>query len=186
MKFLFVVFFCLFFSFNNLAQSDLDDKTTEVTVEEISLARDNGDGKAGETTDKFLTTDFPIHCLIQLNSTKSVIVKMILVAIKAEGLKPETKSVSVSYKTNGNQNQVYFNASPDGVWAAGSYRADIYINGKLARSRSFEIEKSPNETEKPIRAAPKSFAPRKITKKPRKKLNLQTERLSNIVIPFRR
>ena len=168
MKFVLVISLCFFFSLNNLAQSDLDDKTSEVAVEEISLARDNSDGKAGETTDRFLTTDAPIHCLIQLSSTKSAIVKMILVAVKADGLKPETKSVSVSYTTNGKQNQVYFNASPDGVWAAGSYRADIYINGKFAKSRAFEIEKSPNETIKPPRPAPKSFAPRKVVKKPRK------------------
>ena len=168
MKFVLAISFCLFFTLHNFAQSDLGDKTSEVAVEEISLARDNGDGKAGEITDKFITTDTPIHCLIQLSSTKSAAVKMILVAVKADGLKPDTKSVSVSYTTNGNQNRVNFKASPEGIWAAGSYRADIYINGRLAKSRTFEIEKSVKETEKLTRTARKSFIPHKIGKKPRK------------------
>lgn len=168
MKIILVISLCLLLGFNAFAQSAEFAKTSQVTVEEFSLARDDGNGKAGEATDKFLTADIPIHCFIQLNSTEATTVKLILVAVKAVGLKPETKSVSVSYTTDGKQDQVNFNASPNGVWAAGSYRADIYINGKLARSRTFEIEKSPPEAKKVLPATPKSFAPRKQSKKPRK------------------
>ncbi len=165
MKLVLAVFLCLFFSFDAFAQTESNDKNVEITVKEISLARDDGSGKPGETIDKFITTDRPIHCIIELNSEKSVVVKMIFVAAKANGLKPETKIVTISYMTKGNENGVTFNASPNGVWAAGNYRVDIYINNKLARSRLFEIEKSVNKEKSP---APKSFAPRKKITKSRK------------------
>ncbi len=132
-------------------------------IEQISLARDDGKGKAGEITDKFLTTDAPIHFMIQLDSFESVTLKMNVIAVKAAGLKPETKSVNVQYTTDGNQSQVNFTASPGGKWAAGSYRADFFINNVFAQSMPFEIEKSPNViTAKP---AAKNFVPQRRTRK---------------------
>jgi len=167
MKVVLVIFCCLLFGFNAPAQTEIEN--AEAVIETVSLARDDGSGKAGETTDVFLTTDRPIHCFIQLSSIKPATVKLILVAVKAAGMPPETKSISVSYKTNGNQDQVNFNASPEGIWAAGSYRADIFINGKLAKSHGFEIEKSPKVAEQVKPSPPKSFVSRKNTaKKPRK------------------
>ncbi len=168
MKIVLIISLCLFFSFDAFAQTEPENKNAEISIEEISLARDDGSGKPGEITEKFLTTDTPIHCIIQLSSTKSATVKMILVAVKANGLKPETKSISVSYKTNGNENGVTFNASPRGVWAAGDYRADVYINDKFAKSQTFKIEKSPTEAQNEKPPAPKTFAPRKKNNKPRK------------------
>lgn len=150
-----LVLVCLFSSVGVLAQTETD-QPEEVTVEEITLARDD-DGKAGETTDGFVTTDVPIHCIIQLNSTKSTAVKMNLVAVKANGHKAGESVVTVNYKTNGNQNRVRFQASPDGVWGAGKYRVDILLNGKLAKSLEFEVQKS-SQLEK--QNLPK-FAPRR-------------------------
>lgn len=140
----------------------------EVAVEAISLARDDGSGKAGEETDVFSTRDIPIHCLIQLNSTKSAIVKMNLVAVKVAGVKAETKVVTVSYKTSGNQNRVRFTGKPDGIWTAGMYRIDIFIDGKASGSREFEIQKSPQEIEKEKLTPPKTTQKPKMTKRLRK------------------
>lgn len=165
MKPVLAISLCLFFCFDAFAQTE---KTAEAGVEEITLARSDGNGGVGETTDKFIATDIPIYCLITLDSTKSVAVKMNLIAVKAAGLKPETKVVVVNYKMNGKQNQVNFDASPGGVWAAGSYRVDIYIDGKLAKSRAFEIEKSPAAIKKEKKTPVKSLAPRKRLKKSRK------------------
>ena len=168
MKLVLGVFLCLFLGLNAFSQSEEINKNSAVGVEEIALARGDGNGKAGETTDKFFTTDFPIFCFVQLDSDKPTTVKMILVAVKAVGLKPESKIVTVSYTTKDNQNQVYFTASPNRIWAAGDYRADIYIDGKFARSRAFIIETSPKEIEKQTAPAPKSLAPRRSIKKSRK------------------
>jgi len=168
MKLVLAVFLCLFFSFNAFPQSEEINKNPVVGVEEIVLARGDGSGKAGETTDKFRATDIPIFCFIQLDSEKPATVKMILIAVKAVSLKPESKVVTVSYTTKENQNGVNFTASPNGIWAAGDYRVDVYVDGKLAKSRTFIVEKSAEEIEKPKPAAPKSPAPRKSVKKMRR------------------
>lgn len=168
MKLVLAVFLCLFLGLNAFSQSEETNKNSAVGVEEIALARGDGSGKAGEPIDKFLTTDIPIFCFIQLDSEKPATVKMILVAVKAIGLKPESKIVTVSYTTRANQNQVNFTASPNGVWAAGDYRADIYVDGRLAKTRAFIIEKPPKEIDKQTTPAPKSLAPRRSVKKTRK------------------
>ena len=168
MKLVLAVFLCLFLGLNVFSQSEKLSENAGVGVEEISLARGDGNGKAGDPTDKLFTDDVPIFCFIQLDSEKPATVKLILSAVKAVGLKPESKIVTISYTTKNNENQVNFTASPKGVWAAGDYRADVYIDGKIAKSRTFTIEKSPKEVEKPKPAAPKSLAPRKSVKRSRK------------------
>lgn len=147
MKLFLSLFLCLFVGFNLYSQTE----KAEIGVEEIALFRSDGKGNVGEATDKFTTIDRPIYCSVTLDSTKTAAVKMIIVAARAAGLKPETKVVTVNYATKENQNQIVFDASPNGVWAAGSYRADVYVNGKLAKSLAFEIEKSAKETA-PVKA----------------------------------
>lgn len=161
MKIVFILLCCLFFASGTFAQIQ---EIQEVAVEEISLARDDGNGKAGEEAEIFGTKDIPIHCLVQLNSTKSVTVKMNLVAVKVAGVKAETKVVTVSYKTNGNQNRVKFSGKPDGLWTAGMYRIDIFIDGKASGSKDFEIQKSAQEIEREKQE--KQFPP-KTTQKPK-------------------
>lgn len=160
MKLVSIIFLCLFLSLAALGQTpeqSLDNQT--VGVEEIYLAKDNGEGKAGEAETNFLTTDIPIFCVVQLNSLKPATVKLNFIAVKVAGLKPETKVVSVSFKTNGNQNRVNFTGSPEGAWIAGNYRVDVFIDGKLAGSKELEIQKS--ATANP---AVKSFQPKTATK----------------------
>lgn len=161
MKIVLTLLCCLFFGFNAFGQIQ---EIQEVAVETISLARDDGNGKAGEETDVFGTKDVPIYCLVQLNSLKPVIVKMNLVAVKVQGVKAETKVISVSYKTNGNQNRVKFTGKPDRVWTAGMYRIDIFINDKASGSKDFEIQKSPQEIEKEKQ---EKQTPPKTTQKPK-------------------
>lgn len=152
---------CLLCCTNLLAQIDGD-----VQVESLSLARDDGKGKAGETAQSFFTNDIPIHCVVQLDSLKPVTVKMVFVAIKVAGVKPETKVISVKYKTNGEQSQVYFTGKPDKAWFAGTYRIDIFIDEKAAKSLEFEIQKTPQQIEKekqPV-VKPKTTTARKFRK----------------------
>lgn len=165
MKLIFTSFFLFFLGLNVFGQNAAADTKFLSNIKEIALAKDDGKGNAGAITEKFLTTDTPVHFIIRLNSFDRVTVKMNLIAVKAAGLKPETKSVDVSYTTDGKQNEVYFHAMPDGFWAAGNYRADIFLNGKLSESIKFDIEKSPTEPELKKPVAAKNFAPRK---KPRK------------------
>ena len=163
MKLVSIVFLCLLFSLAALGQtpeiqSSQQDNDT-VAIEEIYLAKDNGEGKAGEPETNFLTTDIPIFCVVQLNSTKPATVKMNFIAAKVPGVKAETKVVSVSFKTNGKQNRVNFTGKPEDNWVAGTYRVDIFIDGKLAGSKELEIQ--PAATTNP---AVKSFQPKPAAK----------------------
>ena len=152
---------CILFSVNLFAQNDGD-----VRVEELYLARDDGKGKVGETSNIFYTSDIPIHCVVQLDSLKSVTVKMVFVAVKVNGVKPETKVITTKYTTNGQQSEVSFTGKPDKLWIAGSYRIDIFIDEKQAKSIEFEIQKNPQqvEKEKAVSPKPKNVSVRKFRK----------------------
>lgn len=162
MKIILILFCCLFFAFNAFGQVAPVQEIEDVAIETIALARDNGSGKAGEETDIFYTKDIPIYCIVRLNSLKPATVKMNLVAVKVAGVKAETKVITVSYKTNGNQNRVNFTGKPQGIWAAGMYRIDIFIDDKPAGSKDFEIQKSPQDVEKETKQ--KQLPPKTTTK----------------------
>ena len=169
MKIILITTLCLLLTFNAFAQKEdaKNDEPQIVGVEEVFLAKDNGEGKAGEAAESFFTTDIPIYCIVQLNSSNPATVKMNFVAVSVQGVKAESKVISVNYKTNGKQNRVSFTGKPDGFWTAGSYRIDIFINDKLAVGKSFEIKKSPSEIQKNAAQQVKSFVPPKPKSKPK-------------------
>lgn len=109
-------------------------------VEDVHLAKDDGRGKAGEVTDIFAPSDIPIHCVVALTDSEPKAVKMLLVAVKVPGVRPESKVVTAAYATREKQNRVYFTGRPEGKWTAGSYRIDIFVEGKLERSVAFEVK----------------------------------------------
>lgn len=109
-------------------------------VEDLYLARDDGEGKAGDVTTVFSPGDIPIHCIVVLNDAAPATVKMNFVAVKVNGVKPESRVVSASYSTVQGQDRVFFTGKPHGMWTAGSYRIDIFVNDKLERSLAFEVK----------------------------------------------
>jgi hypothetical protein len=111
-------------------------------VEEVYLARDDGNGKVGDQAAEFRTTDVPIHCVVLLDTVGKVTVKMNFVAVKVAGVKPETKVVTASYTTGDRQNKVNFTGTPDGIWTPGRYRVDLFIDGKASKSIEFDIKAS--------------------------------------------
>lgn len=161
--FLFLLF--IFFTLNVFGQTEqVSDTSKPVGIEEIYLAKDDGKGNMGDVAESFYTNDIPIYCVVQLDSMTPATVKMHFVAVNVKGVKPETKVVTVSYKTNGKQNRVSFTGRPDTVWTAGNYRIDIFLDNKLTQSKSFEIKNSANLPE-----AASSFQPVKETAPPKPK-----------------
>ena len=157
MKIILAGIVCLFFGLNVLAQGEKTDETdtAPVEIEQIFLLRDDGAGKAGDETDNFSTADKILHFRIGLSSRKPAMIKLILAATDVGEIKPETTFVTVSYRTNGRQNVVNFSASPEDVWLAGKYRADIFVDGKLAAKKEFEIRAAAQKTEKEKQSPPK-------------------------------
>jgi hypothetical protein len=136
-------------------------QNTENSIDEIYLAKDDGNGKAGEPATSFITTDIPIFCVVKLDIAQPTEVKMNLIAVSVKGVKPETTVITTSYKTKDEQNRVNFRGNPEKLWIAGTYRVDIFLDGKLATAQEFEIQK-------PTIIADKTRKPKAITKPVRK------------------
>ena len=113
--------------------------TPDMGIEEAYLAKDDGNGKAGDAVSSFSTTDIPIYCVVQLSSTKPTTVKMNFVAVSVPGVKPDSKVVTTSYSTKDGQNRVNFTGKPIDKWSAGKYRVEIFVDGKLAKDLTFDI-----------------------------------------------
>lgn len=155
-------FLLVLFSFAaiSLAQAPQPVPTPEI-VEDVYLARDDGAGKAGDVTETFSPGDIPIHCIVKLTGSEPAAVKMNLVAVKVNGVRPESSVVTASYTTRQGQNQVYFTGRPDGKWTAGTYRIDIFVAGKKERSVEFAVKGTTPPT------AASSFVETKPKSKPR-------------------
>ncbi len=156
-----LIFFKAFLTTEIYGQGEQNSSVApDVVIEKIFLAKDN-QGKAGEESENFSTTDIPIYCVVYLKADKPTIVKMNFIAVKVAGVRPETKVISTVYKTDGRQDQVYFTGRPDGFWTAGNYRIDIFVDGEAAGNKEFEIFKSPNEARNPVSPVIKNLVPPK-------------------------
>lgn len=133
------IILCVFAAVSANGQGILN--TDPDVVAEAYLAPADKEGKAGEATKDFLTTDIPIFCVVRLSEVRVADVKLDLVATKVAGVKPETRVVSTSYTTGEGEDRVNFTGKPHGSWVPGTYRADIYVGGVLVRSLDFNIAK---------------------------------------------
>jgi hypothetical protein len=136
MKFIYAVLIFLFVAVGAYAQGD---QAPVPGVEEVYLAKDNGNGKAGDQVSEFNTSDIPIYCVVLLDATAKVTVKMNFVAVNVSGVKADTKVVTASYTTKEGQNRVNFTGRPEDKWTPGTYRVDIFLDGKIAKNVEFEI-----------------------------------------------
>ncbi|MEP6947557.1 MAG: hypothetical protein ABJA02_16680 [Acidobacteriota bacterium] len=108
-------------------------------IEQVYLAKDDGNGKAGEPVASFFTNDIPIYCVVVLSVPKPTTVKMNFVAVSVAGVRSETKVVSTSYITKEGQSRVNFTGTPYDTWSSGKYRVDIFIDGKLVTNLPFDM-----------------------------------------------
>lgn len=164
-KALYTVIACLILSVAIFAQSELP---TPPAVEDVYLAKDDGEGRAGDPTADFRVTDVPIYCVVVLDSNAKAVIKMNFVAVSVSGVRPETKVVSASYTTNERQNRVNFTGRPEGKWTPGKYRVEVFLDGKIARNVEFEIKgvgvsgvTSASKFQKPATETPKPKPPKR-------------------------
>jgi hypothetical protein len=149
---IFLFLFITLFTFNVFGQTERKQITGNNSgTAKIYLAKDKG-GEAGEEAEVFSTTDVPIYCVVYLDSLAPALVKMNFIAVKVPGVKAETKVISVNFQTDGSQDRVNFTGKPDGFWVAGEYRIDVFIDGKEAGNKTFEIRKATNNDLQPVRS----------------------------------
>ncbi len=137
-------------------------------VEQLYLAKDDGTGNAGDPALDFVTTDIPIFCVVVLDSNLPVTVKMNLVVVSVPGVRSETKVVSTRYTTKNREDRVNFSGNPHGLWTAGKYRVDIYIDEKLVKKHDFEIRGAKTPVKSASGFSPKTAVKLRQAKKPRK------------------
>lgn len=130
----------MFILLASIIASAQTEQPTTGGIEEAYLAKDDGNGRAGEQVTEFWTNDIPIYCVVLLESDKSTVVKMNFVAVNVAGVKAETKVVTASYTTKEGQNRVNFTGQPEGKWTPGKYRVDLFLDGKKAREIAFDIK----------------------------------------------
>ncbi len=164
--FLPLILVCLLFC--SAANAQEADEPKPVGIEQLYLAKDDGTGKAGDPETDFTATDIPIFCVVVLDSDKSVTVKMNLVVVNVPGVRTETRVVSTRYTTKNNEDRVNFSGNPQGLWIAGKYRVDVYIDDKLVKKQDFEIRIAKGPVKNASGFQPKQAVKAKPVKKPAK------------------
>jgi hypothetical protein len=96
------------------------------------------DAEGNNRTATFSQSDV-MNLFIDLkNAPDDTELKVNWIAVNAEGVDPNFVINESSY-TSGDDT-VHFDLSNDNLWPVGSYKADIYLNGTLDRTLTFEVQ----------------------------------------------
>ena len=96
------------------------------------------DAEGSNRTTTFSQSDI-MNLFIDLkNAPDDTELKVNWIAVNAEGLDPNYL-INESNYTSGDDT-VHFDLTNDMLWPVGSYKADVYLNGALDRSLTFEVQ----------------------------------------------
>ncbi len=124
----------------NTASSPVE-ASKEFKIDTAEMRKDDGNGAfSEEVVNSFSQSDKKIHCYIDWDNPKiGTQIKFVFVAIDAGGAKNETiKEISIVTE-NELQNEAHGSLKPNKPFPKGSYKVDIYVNDKLARTVPFKI-----------------------------------------------
>jgi hypothetical protein len=110
-----------------------------IAVQKITLQRDDGAGKAGDTVTSFKAADHIFHVSVDLNRIDTGLkVKLVWVAVDTS----QGKDVKVAETefTALAANKVDGKVELPSDWPTGKYRLDVYLNDKVAKSQEFMVE----------------------------------------------
>ena len=109
------------------------------TVENISIMKDDGSGKAGETVESIKSTDHLFHAAIKLDVGTEKKIATELIAVETS----EGKDVSVlkkDYELGGMENTITLDYSLPNDWPTGTYKVTASANGKVLKEKEFKVE----------------------------------------------
>lgn len=96
------------------------------------------DAEGNNHTTTFSQSDV-MHLFIELkNAPDDTELEVNWIAVSAEGVDPNFVINESSYKSS--DDTVHFDLSNDNLWPVGSYKADVYLNGSLDRSLTFDVQ----------------------------------------------
>jgi len=128
----------------SVADNDAADSEDEVSIEKVTLARDAGE--KFEPVTSFKTSD-TFCALVKLSEAKTgTRVKAIWTAVEAAGIENKKifeKEVTINPETTKDvkePSRIDFTLSHNNPYPVGDYKAEIYLNGELAKTVKFKIQ----------------------------------------------
>lgn len=103
-------------------------------ISEATLARDY-EGSQPTTT---FAPDDNFYCIVELaNAPDDTVAKAIWTAVSVEGYEPNL--LIDEYEITSGSGTVHFSLESENLWPAGSYKVDLYLNGELVKTLTFEV-----------------------------------------------
>ncbi|WP_298008136.1 MULTISPECIES: hypothetical protein [Anaerolinea] len=104
-------------------------------IQEVWMSTDD----AGEQRTTVYAPDAVFYAQVDLrNAPDDTQLKAVWTAVDVEGADPNTVLAETEF-TSGS-GQVTFNLTNDQLWPPGTYRVEIYLNGKLDKSVDFSVQ----------------------------------------------
>jgi hypothetical protein len=122
--------------------SNDNDKSSSANVEikDAYLAHDNGRGEPGEKVQGFSASDRTMHCVIDLEQAQAgTTIKFDWIGVDAGDWKNHLIK-ELEYTTKPREKKILAQLTYPQDWPEGSYKIDIYVNGKFARTIAFQVE----------------------------------------------
>lgn len=120
--------------------SAASDPTSTGAIEELHMAKDNGNGDPGDETSAFSPGDRTIHCVAKLAAAKAgTKMKFSWFIVDAGGSKNE-KIREIDYTTRALENIVHGHLTLPQNWPSGKYKVEVSVNGNLEKTAQYSVK----------------------------------------------
>jgi len=111
-----------------------------IFIQEIHMAKDDGDGNPGDKTSAFDAGDRKIHSVATLKEPKpGTEMKFSWWVVDAGGATNE-KIKDIDYTTRPNERVIHGHLIYPKNWPSGKYKVDVYVNGDLDKTVNYTIK----------------------------------------------
>jgi hypothetical protein len=109
-------------------------------IEDIHMAKDDGNGDPGAETDVFSPSDRTVHCVTKLKESKAgTKMKFSWWVVDADGTRNE-RIKDIDYTTRTLENVVHGHLTLPQDWPSGKYKCDVYVNGNIEKTALFTVQ----------------------------------------------
>ena len=105
----------------------------------VTIAKKDAEGNIVENPKQITPKDAPLFCYIDLNEPKPTLIQIQVLNKKVKGLRPNSKFVTLKYKTKQEDGGATFTLKPKDKWATGTYLIKVFLDGNEVESREFVV-----------------------------------------------
>lgn len=121
---------------NTTAEPDLGSGNA---IQDVHMAKDDGDGKPGTETDTFEPADRTVHCVTRLKQAKSgTQMRFVWWIVDADNTQNQ-KIKDIDYRTRALENIVHGHLTVPQDWPIGKYKVQVYVNGDLDKTAFYSV-----------------------------------------------